>query len=101
MALSIKELCLEVLWERRCHSKARRQPEKKKAVGYLMEDRRRQSVAFENLAKEMLRYQENGKNLKWVSRNCKNKHVQIGITLQQVAQQARNEIGQQVFEIFW
>ena len=27
--------------------------------------------------------------------------VLIGITLQQVAQQARNEIGQKVFEISW
>ena len=30
----------------------------------LMEDRRRQSVAFENVAKEMLKYQENSEELK-------------------------------------
>ena len=38
------------------------------------------------------------------SRNYKNTWevpVQIGITLKQAAQQARNESGQKVFEIFW
>ena len=39
----------------------------------LMEDRQRQSAAFETVAKEMLRYLENSEEYKkWVSRNCKN-----------------------------
>ena len=51
-----------------------------------MEDRRRQSVAFENVAKEMLRYLENSELQEQLE-----VPVQIGIKLQQVAQQARNE----------
>ena len=52
MTMSIKEQwqkprrALKEQQEGRCHSEARPQPEKKKAVGALMEDRRRQSVAF-------------------------------------------------------
>ena len=70
----------------------------------LMEDRRRQSVAFENVAKEMLKYLENSEDLK-VGITELQEHLevpaQIGITLQQVAQQARNKRNQKVFEIFW
>ena len=36
-----------------------------------MEDRRRQSVAFESLAKEMLAYLETSEEMQ-VGRNCKN-----------------------------
>ena len=72
-----------------------------------MEDRRRRDVAFENLAKEMLRYLENSKDVKvcitelqeQLGGTCTNWY-----TLQQVAQLARNEMkkmGQKVFEIFW
>ena len=60
----------------------------------LMEDRRRQSFAFENVAKEMLRYLENREELKVGITELQEQlevPVQIGITLQQVAQQARNE----------
>ena len=35
----------------------------KKSVEVLMEDRRRRSVAFENLAKEVLRYLDNSENV--------------------------------------
>ena len=52
----------------------------------------------------MLRYLENSEELKVCITELQ-EHlevlVQIGTTLQQVAQQARNEIGQKVFEIFW
>ena len=62
-----------------------------------MEDRRRQSVAFENVAKEMLNYLEISEELK-VGITELQEHlevlVQIGITLQQVAQQARNKRNQ-------
>ena len=59
----------------------------------LMEDMRRRSVAFENVAKEMLKYLENSEELK-VGITELQEHlevpVQIGTTLRQVAQQARN-----------
>ena len=69
-----------------------------------MKDRRRRNVAFVNLAKEMLRYLENGGEVKvGITELQEQLDVleQIGTTLQQVAQQARNDIGQKVFEIFW
>ena len=51
-----------------------------------MEDRRRQGVAFDNVAKEMLRYLER------IESGYHGTAGTIGgITLQQVAQQARNE----------
>ena len=64
-----------------------------------MEDRRRRRVAFENLAKEMLRYLDNGAEVK-VQERLKIP-VQIGISIQQVAQQAISESGQKIFEVFW
>ena len=69
-----------------------------------MEDRRRRNVAFTNLAKEMLRYLQNSEEVKVGITEQKEQlevPVQIGTTLQQVAQQARNEIGQKFIEIFW
>ena len=68
----------------------------------LMEDRRRQSVAFENAAKEMLKYLEESEAFK-VGTTELQEHleaVQIGITLQQVPQQARKK-GIKRFLIFW
>ena len=66
----------------------------------LTEDRCRQSVAFESVAKEMLKYLEISEELK-VCITKLQEHlevpVQIGITLQQVAQQARNKRNQKVF----
>ena len=65
-----------------------------------MEDRRRQSGAFENVAKEMLRYPENSEKLIVGITELQEQlevPVQIGITLQQVAKQARNESDQKVF----
>ena len=66
-----------------------------------MEDRRRQSVVFENVAKDMLRYLENSEELK-VGITEFQVHlevlVQIGITLQQVAQQPRTKRNQKVFD---
>ena len=110
MILSIKELwqkdhCAPLPppsptgpYKRRCHSK------EEESQWVLVEDRRRQNVAFENLAKEMLRYLENSKELKVGIAELQEQleiPVQTGITLQQVAQQARTEIGQKVFEICW
>ena len=69
-----------------------------------LEDRRRQSVAFKNVAKEMLKYQENSEELKVRITELQEHEevpVQIGITLQEVAQQARNKRNQQVLDIFW
>ena len=70
----------------------------------LMEDRRRRIVAFVNLAKEMHRDLENSEEVKVGIMEIQ-EHlgvpVQIGTTLQQVAQQAENEIGQKVYEFFW
>ena len=66
----------------------------------LMEDRRRQSVAFENVAKEMLRYLENSGELEVGISELQEQlevPVQIGISFRQVAQQARTESDQKVF----
>ena len=60
----------------------------------VMEDRRRRRIAFENLAKEMLRCLGNSDDVKVVL-------VQICISVQQVAQQEMNENGQKIFEVFW
>ena len=55
-----------------------------------MEDRRRRGIAFENLAKEMLRYLESSEKVKvGISELQERLEVpaQIGISIQQVAQQ--------------
>ena len=62
----------------------------------LMEDRRRRNVAFENLAKEMLRYLESSEDVMVGITELQEQQevpAQTGTTLQQVARQARNEIG--------
>ena len=69
-----------------------------------MEDRRRRTIAFENLAKEMLRYIDNRDDVKVGITKLQERlevPVQIGISIQQVAQQAMNENGQKIFEGFW
>ena len=70
----------------------------------LMEDRRRRMVAFENLAKEMLRYLDKSDDVKVGITKLQERlevPVQIGISIQQVAQQARCENGQKIFEVCW
>ena len=66
---------------------------------------RRRRIAFENLAKEMLRYLDHCNDVKGVhhriARRSRGVPVQFGISIQQVAQQAMNENGQKIFEIFW
>ena len=60
----------------------------------LMEDRRRRRVAFENLAKEMLRYPDNSDDVKVGITELQERlevPVPIVISIQQVAQQARSE----------
>ena len=58
-----------------------------------VEDRRRWRVAFEETGKRRLRYQKTVRISKWASLNCKN-------SIRQIAQQAMNENGQKIFEIF-
>ena len=70
----------------------------------MMEERRRRSIAFKKLAKEMLRYLHNSEEVKVVIVELQERlevRVQIGIPIQQVAQQARSENGQKMFEVFW
>ena len=70
----------------------------------LREERRRRRIAFESLAKGMLRYLDNCNEVK-VGITALQERVeapaQIGISIQQVAQQAMNEDGQKIFEVFW
>ena len=61
-------------------------------------------IAFENLAKGMLRYLDKCDYVKvgiTALQEGGEVPLQIGITIQQVAQQAMNENGQKTFEIFW
>ena len=70
----------------------------------LMEDRRRRRIAFENLGKEMLRYHDNSDDVKVGITELQETlevPVQIPISIQQVAQLARSENGQKIFEVFW
>ena len=108
MTLSIKEpgqklrRAPKAPCRRPCLSKARRRLEKKKTHWDLVEERRR--IAFENLAREMLRYLDNSDDVKvgiteWQERS--EVPVLIGISIQQVAQQGRSENGQEIFEVFW
>ena len=63
-----------------------------------MEDRRRRRIAFENLAKEMLRFLDNSNDVKvgiTVLQERLEVPVQIGISIQQVAQL------QKMFAVFW
>ena len=59
---------------------------------------------FEKLAKEMLRYLDNSNDVKVGITELQERvevPMQIGISIQQVAQQARSENGQKMFEVFW
>ena len=70
----------------------------------VMEDRRRRRIAFENLAKEMLRYLDNGHDVKVGITELQGRlkiSEKVRISVRQVAQQAMNENGQKVFEVFW
>ena len=67
----------------------------KKIIGKVMEERRRRRIAFENSAKEMLRYLDNSDDMKVGITELQEKlevPVQIGISIQQVAQQAMNKV---------
>ena len=68
-----------------------------------MEDRRRGRVAFEDAAKRMLRYLEDSEDLK-VGMSELNEQLETpeeeGPSIMQIAQQARNEKGQKIFDIF-
>ena len=63
-----------------------------------MEDRRRRSIAFE------LRYLDNSEEVKVGIVELQERLevlVHIGISIHQVAHQARSENGQKIFEVFW
>ena len=69
-----------------------------------MEDRRWRWIAFENLAKGMLGCIDNRNDVKVGNTELQERvevPLQFGISIQQVAQQAMNENGQKIFEIFW
>ena len=69
-----------------------------------MEDGWVREIAFEKLAKRMLRYVENSEKVKVDITELQERlevPVHIGVSIQQVAQQARSENGQHIFEVFW
>ena len=69
-----------------------------------MEYRRRRRIAIENLAKEMLIYLDNSDDVKEGITELQERLevlVQIGISIQPVAELARSEKGQKIFEISW
>ena len=66
----------------------------------MVEERRRRRIAFENLAKGMLRYLDNCKEVKvgiTILQERVEVPLQFGISIQQVAQQTMNEDGQIYF----
>ena len=66
-----------------------------------VEDRRRRRVAFEETARSILRYLEGSEDLKVSVTELQEqlgKTEEAGISIKQVALQARNEKGQQIFE---
>ena len=70
----------------------------------VMEDRRRRRTAFENLAKGMPRYLDKSNDVEVGITELQERvevPLQVGISIQQVAQQAMNEHGQEMFEMFW
>ena len=68
------------------------------------EERRRRRIAFENLAKGMLSFLDNC-NEEQVGIVVLQERVEVplqfGISTQKVAQQAMNEDGQKIYEVFW
>ena len=70
----------------------------------VMEERRRRRIAFENLAKGMLRYLDNCNEVNVGITELQERlevPAQIGISIQHVAQQTMHEDDQQIFEVFW
>ena len=70
----------------------------------MIEERRRRRIAFENLAKGMLRYLDNCNEVKvgiTVLQSRVEVPLQVCIFIQKVAHQAMNEDGQKIIEVFW
>ena len=70
----------------------------------VMEERCRRRIVFENLAKGMLRYLDSCNDVKVGITELRERvqvPLQFGISTQQVTQQAMNEDGQKIFEVFW
>ena len=68
-----------------------------------MEDRRRRRVAFEETGQGLLRYLEDSGDLKVSVTELQEKlgiSEEADVSIKQVVQQARNENGQKIFEIF-
>ena len=75
----------------------------KESRGVEVEDQRKRCVAFRDAAKRMLKYLEEGEELKVALRELKEQleaPEEAGISVMQVAKQARNERGHQIFQIF-
>ena len=78
---------------------------------FVVGQRRRRSLGSdgrkakaENLAKDMLRYLDNCNDVKVGITELQERVevlAQIGISIQQVAQQAMDEDGRKMFEVFW
>ena len=70
----------------------------------VMEERPKRRIAFESLAKGMLGYLDNCNEVKvgiTVLQERVGVPLQSGISIHKVAQQAVNEDGQKIFEVFW
>ena len=67
-----------------------------------MEDRRRRSIAFEKTAKRVMKNLEDSDVKVGVTELQEQLDISetVGISIRQVAQQAMNENGQNIFEIF-
>ena len=68
-----------------------------------MEDERKRCAAFEDAAKRMLKYLEDSEDVKVELSELKEQletPVETGISIMQIAEQARNERGQMLFQIF-
>ena len=91
-------------YKRPCFSKVRRQPEKKKAFVSGWETDEGEVLLSRNWQKGMLRYLEKSEKVKVGITELQERvevPVQIGISIQQVAQQATSQNGQKIFEVFW
>ena len=75
----------------------------KESRGTEVEDKRKRCVAFEDAARRMQKYQEDSEDLKVGLSELKEQlkmPEEAGFSIVQIAQQARNEKGEKLFETF-
>ena len=75
----------------------------KERQGLEEEDKRKWCTAFEDAARNMLKYLEDNEDVKVGLRELKEQFgtpEEAGISIMQIAKQARNEIGHKLFQIF-